>query len=469
VVLPGFNDAHVHVWKVGALLTDWLDVRGVTRLPDLLERLQAFAATRPEGAWILARGYNEAVLEERRHPTRDDLDAALPGRPVLMIRTCAHIAVAGTRALEIAGIGPDAVPPPGGEIDREADGRPTGILRETAMGLVQNRLPAPGRPDYERMILAGCRHLAALGVTSATDPAVHPELLDAYLALDERGELPIRLNLLAIRRPDGGTETFPLPRRHVSDFLRVDSVKFFADGGLSGATAALRVPYRHADTRGVLRFEEDDLFELAREAHLAGLRIGTHAIGDAAIAMVLRVYERLAALAPGPRHRIEHLGLPGAGHLERMAAGGFLAVPQAIFLRELGANFRRYLPEVYLERAYPLRSILEAGIGMALSTDAPVVRDVSPLAGIACAVLRRDAVGVPLAPREVIGISEALRAYTLGGAVASGDEDNRGTLEPGKWADFVVLDGDPLRTPPDALEQLRVEETWVGGRRIHPA
>jgi predicted amidohydrolase YtcJ len=468
VILPGFNDAHVHVWKVGALLTEWLDVRGIDSMDGLCAALREFAAARPGDSWLFARGYNEALFAEGRHPTRADLDAAIPDRPVLMIRTCAHIAVANSRALEISGIDAGTTPPPGGEIERGAGGNPTGLLRETAVGLVQQHLPPPTRERYERMILAGCHHLASLGVTSATDPAVHPELLDAYRALDARGELPIRINAMAIRRPDGGTQTYPLPEKHVSPFLRVDSVKFFADGGLSGATAALRVPYRHDETRGVLRFGEDELFDLAREAHIGGYRIGTHAIGDEAIDQVLRVYERLGALGPGARHRIEHFGLPDAGHLRRMAEGRFIAVPQAIFLRELGANFRRYLPPAYLERAYPLRAMLDAGIEVALSTDAPVVRDASPFAGIQSALLRRDASGQTLAPGQAIGINEALRAYTLGGAIASGDGDNRGTLAPGKWADFVVLNANPLATRPEELGAIRVEETWVAGRRVYP-
>ncbi len=438
-LLPGFNDAHVHVWKVGHLLTSMLDVRDEQSIQQLIRDIRAFSTTLPEGAWFQGRGYNEARFVEDRHPTRRDLDEACPERPAWLIRTCAHIAVANTRALQIAGISRNTAPPPGGIIERDESGEPTGVLRETALGLVANHIPKPSRTDYERMITAGCRHLLSLGVTSATDPAVHPELLEAYVSLNTRGELPIRMNLLAIRRPDGGTETLPLPEKIHHPFLRCDSIKLFADGGLSGATAALSESYSHANTHGVLRLTSDELVELAHDAHVKDYRVCTHAIGDIAIEAALTAYELLHRETPGCRHRIEHFGLPSSDHLRRMAEGRFIAVPQAIFLRELGVNFRKYLPEGWLTRTYPLRSMLATGIDVALSTDGPVVCDLNPLAGVCAAVTRLDSSNNPIAPQESISVNEAIRAYTLGGAIASGCEKERGTIAPGMDADFAIL------------------------------
>jgi hypothetical protein len=465
-LMPGFNDAHVHLWKVGNLLTGMLDVRGVLGLAELSQLVAEFAGPLPSGRWFEGRGYNEATLREGRHPTCHDLDMALGERPGLLIRTCAHIAVANSAALRIAGIGRDTQPPPGGIIERDERGEPTGILHETALGLVQRVIPPPTRDDYERMILAGCRHQLALGITSATDPAVFPELIGAYRHLAEQGKLPQRVNLMAIRRPDGGSETYPLPAKIHSDFLRLDTVKFFADGGLSGATAALRRPYRHADTRGVLRFGEEELFGLALEAHRAGFRIGTHAIGDEAIDQVLRVYERLTADGPGLRHRIEHLGLPDDDLLRRMAHGQYIAVPQAIFIDELGQNFRRYIDDEYLARAYPLRRVLDAGITLALSSDAPVVKNDNPLSGIKAAVTRRDREGHFIGADQGITVPECLHAYTMGGAIASGEERWQGSLERGKWADLILLSHDPTRVAPEELDRIKVEAVFVGGELV---
>ena len=464
-LIPGFVDAHAHIWKIGHLLTTLLDVRGAASLGDVATRLRAHAGRFPPGTWLQGRGYNEARFSDGRAPTRADLDAAVSDRPVVLMRTCAHIVVCNSRALEEAGIGRDTEAPAGGEIDRGADGEPTGVLRETAMGLVLRLIPRPTQDEYDAMITAALRHQLSLGITSTTDAGVAPELLDTYRRIDGEGRLPARVNVMALRVVDG-VGPVPLPaRRHHSDRLRIDTVKFFADGGLSGATAALSVPYRHADTRGVLRFQDDELLAFAREAHDAGWRIATHAIGDMAIDQVLRVYE---ACGRGPlRHRIEHFGLPTADHLARAARAGVIAAPQTVFVHALGRNFRQYLPDALLARAYPVRAMLDAGVTVALSSDAPVVEDDSPLRGMQAALLRRDADGEAIAPAEAITIDEALDAYTRGGAVASGDDGDRGRLQPGMLADLAVVSGDLRTTPAEALTSLRVTQTWIGGQQVY--
>lgn len=463
-LIPGFTDAHVHVWKVGHLLTTMLDLRGTRSLGEMGSAMRSFAARLPEGAWLQARGYNEATLAEGRHPTRADLDRVAPDRPACLIRTCAHIAVANSRALELAGIGRDTAPPPGGAIERDDRGEPTGVLHETALGLVTRAIPPPTRQDYERMILAAAQHQLSLGITGATDPAVTPELIDAYKALDARGELPVRMDLLAIRRPDGGSETLPLPEKYQSRRLHIAGVKFFTDGGLSGATAALSVPYRHAPTQGVLRFETAELLELALEAHRAGYRIATHAIGDAAIEQALGVYEALERDCEGPIHRIEHLGLPTAEHLRRMAALDTIAVSQPTFLHDLGANFERYLPVGWEDRPYPYRAMRDAGVRLAFSSDAPVVRDDNPLLGMRCALTRKSAEGRAIGPDQALTGEEALLCYTAYGSMASGGA--RGLIARLYDADLVVLSGNPLETLAEELTNLKVDATFVAGRQV---
>lgn len=469
-LLPGFNDAHVHVWKLGLLLTVQVDARSAVA-PDIgtiVQRFRDRAVGLPAGTWITGRGYNETSLPERRHLTRADLDAASSDHPIALTRTCGHMIVANSAALAAAGITRNMPNPPGGVIVRDEHGEPTGLLQETAMGLLNRAMPATDDATMATGIRAAMRHQLALGITSATDPLLTPAILEVYRQLERDGALAVRINGLPIRRPDGGTETLPLPERFVSDTLRVDCVKFFADGGLSGATAAISEPYKVTGDCGVLRFDTDDLFELAWEAHEAGFRIGTHAIGDVALDQVIGVYEALHARKPntGLRHRIEHLGLPSADHLRRAAAMDVIAVPQTIFISALGGAFRRYLPDAFIPRCYPVRAMLDAGLTVALSSDAPVVADDNPLPGMKAAIDRRDPSGEPLAPEQGIRAHEALYAYTMGGAIASGDADNRGSLTPGKWADMVVLSGDPLAASPDALLDLRAEQTYVGGRLV---
>ncbi len=339
--------------------------------------------------WLTGRGYNEADLPEHRHLTRADLDAASTEHPIALTRTCGHMIVANSRALELAGITADTPNPPGGVIVRDEHGEPTGLLQETATGLLD--IPTPDDETLARAIREANYHQLRLGITSATDPLLTPDHLRVYRQLEADGDLAVRVNGLPIRRPDGAAKiTYPLPEKYVSDTLRIDCVKFFADGGLSGATAAISEPYKITGEKGVLRFEDEELLELMWEAHHAGFRIGTHAIGDRALDQVISVYETLNARQPGLRHRIEHLGLPNLQHLRRLKAINAIAVPQTVFLPALGSAFRRYLPDDYFERCYPVRSMLDEGLTVALSSDAPVVPDDNPLLGIKAALDRLD-------------------------------------------------------------------------------
>jgi predicted amidohydrolase YtcJ len=470
-LLPGFNDAHVHVWKLGLLLTVQVDARGdaAPDIPTIAAKFRQRAAETPPGVWLSGRGYNEAVLPEKRHPSRYDLDAASTEHPIALTRTCGHMIVANSRALELAGITRDTPDPHGGLIERDEHGEPTGLLIETAQGLITRVMTEPDDATMARAIRAAMSHQLALGITSATDPLLTPSHLRVYHQLEAEGLLSVRINGLPIRRPDGGTETLPLPERYVSNTLRIDCVKFFADGGLSGATAAVSIPYQVTGTKGVLRFEDDELIALMQEAHDAGFRIATHAIGDTAIEQVISAYEAIQRANPQPlRHRIEHLGLPTDDHLRRCKALSVIIAPQTVFLYALGATYRRYLPDIFFDRAYPVRAMIDAGLTVALSSDAPVVPDDNPLLGMKAALDRKDKSGeLVIAPDQAITAYEALYGYTMGGAIASGDDDNRGSLSIGKWADMIVVDGDPLATPADALPDLRVVQTYVGGRCVY--
>ncbi|MDX2140974.1 MAG: amidohydrolase [Chloroflexota bacterium] len=480
-LLPGFNDAHVHIWKLGLLLTVQVDARKAAApdIPAIVARFRKRAQITSADTWLTGRGYNEAELPERRHLTRYDLDAASREHPIALTRTCGHMIVANSRALQLAGITRNTPDPHGGTIVRDEHGEPTGLLQETAQGLITRVIPPENERVMAEAIKACMRHQLALGITSATDPLLAPLHLRVYQQLEAAGDLSVRVNGLPIRRPDGGTETLPLPERYVSPTLRIDCVKFFADGGLSGATAAVSLPYKVTGETGVLRFETDELIALMQEAHDAGLRIATHAIGDVALEQVITAYEALykrqgrdginpvPTNAPHLRHRIEHLGLPSAEHLHRCKALDVFAVPQTIFLHALGTTYRRYLPDAFYPRCYPVRAMLDAGLTVALSSDAPVVPDDNPLLGIKAAIDRKDSNGEPIAPEQAISAHEALYAYTMGGALASGDEGNRGSLTPGKWADMVVLSGDPLAMQPDDLHALRVQQTYVGGHLVY--
>ncbi len=471
---PGFEDAHAHIWKIGHLLTTMLDLRQVRSIVELEGKLRERDAVLPQGVWLLGRGFNEALLAEKRRPTRIDLDRASTSRPIVLTRACGHIYAVNSVALRLAGVTAETVPPTGGVIECDDAGAPNGILHETAMGLIQKVLPPPTSADYEAMITAALQHQLTHGITASSNCGVNPELLAVYREMDRRNLLPARMNVMPLRRVDGVDHALPLPQQWHSEFLRVDTVKFLADGGLSGATAALSQPYRNnpsSSSQGVLRFDRAELYALCREAHDAGWRIATHAIGDVAIGQVLDIYEdiyeRTASQPSRLAHRIEHFGLPTPADVRRAARLGIIAAPQTIFLHALGQNFLEVLPKDMVARSYPVRDMLEHGMTVALSSDAPVVEDDSPLMGMQSAVLRQCRDGQQIAPEQSITIEQALYAYTMGGAIAAGASATRGSIRAGKWADFAVLTGDPLTTAPELLGAIHVDMTFVAGCKVY--
>lgn len=462
-VMPGFNDAHVHVWKVGQLESFVIDLRGIGSISELIDKLKVSAAKLPAGTWITGRGFNEQVLAEKRMPEKEDLDAISTQHPIYLIRTCAHIGVVNTLALQYAGINENTTATPGGVIGRQSNGEPTGIFYETALGLITNHIPPPTTAEYKQMILIGARRLLEVGVTSATDPAVHPELLQAYYEVYHEKSSPVRFNLMPILLPDGGNKPYPIPEKFDSDSLSVQTVKFFSDGGLSGKTAALTRAYKNSTDRGVLRLQRNVFFALANEAQQKGFRIGTHAIGDEAIALVIDVYKSLYELYGDTRNRIEHLGLPTAQHIDDLAKYRFVCVPQPIFLAELGENFIHALDEYYLNQCYPAKSLLAKDIPLAYSTDAPVVKDINPWRGIKAAVTRSTSAGNFIAAHEAVSVEDALFAYTMGSAYAEQKEMVKGSIEKGKLADFIILNQNPLAVAAAEIETVHVLATYVNG------
>jgi predicted amidohydrolase YtcJ len=467
-LLPGFNDSHVHVWKVGQLLSGILDLRSLRSLEELKALLKKRDRELPPGSWLLGRGYNEVLLAEGRQPTRQDLDRSAPHRPVALTRTCGHMVAANSRALALAGIDRNTKDPPGGALVRDDAGEPSGVLQETAIGLLRAVMPEPTPSEYADMVRAGIEAQLTKGITSASEAGANPNLISAYRALDRENGLKHRMHVMAMRLSEQDGKPLPLPERWVSPFLRLDAVKLFADGGLSGATAALKSPYRHGAGRGLLRLFEEEIFSHSLDAQSAGFRVCTHAIGDAAIDAALGAYERLQERG-GRGHRLEHFGLPDRRQIERAFRAGAIAAPQTVFLHALGGNFRHYLTDEYLERCYPIRSMLRGGLVVALGSDAPVVPDDRPLLGVQAAVSRRTQEGDGIAPGEAIRVEEALFGYTMGGALASGDADNRGSLAAGKWADLVLLDRNPCQVEVEEIESVRVLATYVSGRRAYAA
>lgn len=464
VVLPGFCDAHIHIWKVGQLLTDWLDVRSTTGMLDLQERLESFARTATSKDWITARGFNEQRFSPAQVPDRYDLDEVISDRPVFLMRTCAHQAVLNSKALEVCNINAGTVAPYGGQIEKDERGEPTGILHETALGLVTPLLPKLSEADYIRYFVAAGKELQKWGVTAACDPGVDDTIMKAYRKAEAGKELPIKLNVMGLGLHDDGSVA-TLPERYFSDFLTVSTIKFFSDGALSGKTAALNTDYPGSNQKGMLRLEKDTFRGQLSGILAKSYNVATHAIGDRAIEFMLEAYQEQRTIYKDNILRIEHCGLPDDAMKDRMAASTIDVVTQPIFLKELGANITANLPDGYLERCYPVRSLLERGIRCAFSTDAPVVRSLNPFVGILSAITRSDGGNGYIAREEAITKQCGVTLYSRAAAELSECGSYQGQLAPGSPADFIVL----RQTEPeyDKEDLPQVVQTYINGKCVY--
>lgn len=475
VVLPGFNDAHVHLWKMGMLLTQ-VNARPavVPSINDLIKAFADRAAQTPAGTWIEGRGYDETRLSERRHPTRADLDVAAPAHPVVLGRTCGHVLVANSCALRLAGIGVGTPDPAGGQIERDVDGEPSGVLRETAMALVRAVQPAPSAGELAHALVEAARLCLPLGITSIGEPGVDPRTLAIYQQLDAAGHLPLRCDVMAMTLLPNG-ERVPVPQLWYGQRVKVDTVKLFADGGLSSGTAALSIPYRGRHDCGLPRFPIEQLIDEVCQIYGAGVCVAVHAIGDQAIGDVLDAFaacrrsDSVDRIGLTPRLRIEHCGLPNSTHLARARSLGVGIATQPAFLYDLGDAFLHHLPDALVPQCYPFAAMLSAGLSVAFSSDGPVIGDINPLLGLQAAALRQTRTGCVIAPAQEISIAQALRCFTIGSAIVSGMGQRLGRLAPGYFADCVVLSDDPFRVPVERLLEIQVEQTYVGGDLVYAA
>lgn len=485
-VVPGFNDAHCHLSHIGEA-TLQVDLRpgAVNTLDELLDAVGAFAATAEKGSWVVGAGYDQNYLGE--HPTAEQLDGVSHGHPVYLVHNSRHMGVANTAAFELAGFpGRNNVPvPTGGGVLKDDAGRAVGLLQETARSLVQDHIPAKTVEDVAELVAAGSKAVLELGITSITEPGIGaPEHigmsrfdLAGFQLAKERGQLGVRATVMPYlttlhtiaEAEQAGHKLYSLDLGLRSgmgdDFLRIGPSKVLSDGSLIGRSAFMCCDYDLDEgNRGFLQFPEGTLRERLIGAHLAGWQLAVHAIGDAALDLVMDIFEQAQELAPRPdaRHRIEHASVASDEQIARMASLGLIPVPQGRFIHELGDGVIRAMGEERAEIAYRVKGFLDAGIELPASTDAPVV-DANPILNIASLVNRTTATGRPFGPEERITVAQAVRAYTVGSAHAVHEDSYKGTLDHGYLADFVVLSDDLFEIPVENLATVTVTATVVGG------
>ena len=473
-LLPGFIDAHLHISVYG---TSKLGVdckaSGITSVRDLLEALKEQAKRTPPGEWVRASGFDENNMAEKRYPTIAELDQVSTEHPVFVMRTCAHHSIANSLAMRRAGYDRDTPDPQGGRIDRDANGELTGFLVETAH---MKMFEAAGfsEEEFRLALRLASEDFVAKGITSIHDAGGYGA--DNFRAMQkavQAGDVKVRIYAIIcalnqseefVRRMiEAGVVTGTGDHR-----FRIGPAKVFTDGASIAPTMAMREPFEgRPDDRGILYYEQDELNRILGEAHVRGYQITAHAQGDRAIEMLLNCFE--AALAAHPRdnhrHRIEHAGVSAPDLVQRMARLGVVPIPNPAFIYDHGDSYVRNIGE-RAGHMFPVRDLLDHGIVAAGASDAPVT-DFNPLTGIHAAVNRLSKTGQEVGVNQRVGLMEAIRLFTWNGAYASFEEDVKGSIEPGKLADLVVLEGRILDVAPERIKDLQVELTMIDGECVY--
>lgn len=471
MVVPGFIDTHVHFATGGAGLAS-VQLRDAQTPVEFSRRIAEFATTVAPGEWLLNGTWDHENWGGEL-PHREWIDAHTPDNPVWVMRLDGHMALANSHALELAGVDADTPDVEGGEIVRDADGRPTGILKDNAMALVDAVVPPPSEAQLERQLRAAMQHAAAQGVTTVHDMAGWASQ-QAYRRLLAAGNLDTRIYSVVPLRDWERLRDEVAARGTGNDWLRIGGLKGFMDGSLGSHTAAMFEPFTDApDDRGFLINPLDDMRRWIEGADAAGLQVMVHAIGDRAIRDLLDIYLDVSEQngARDRRFRIEHAQHIHPDDIPRFAAQNVIASMQPYHAIDDGRWAEKVIGAERAQTTYAFRSLILSGADVAFGSDW-FVAPVKPLLGIYAAVTRRTLDGAHpdgWVPSQKIDVEHALRAYTSVAAYASFDEADKGALVPGKLADFVVLDRDLTRIAPADIRNARVLRTVVGGRTVFEA
>ena len=476
-VLPGFIEPHSHISFYAAQLLQ-VDCSPQTNktIEDVKNSIHARAKAVEPGTWITGCGYDDTLIDDKRHLNRNDLNEAAPENPVLIFHVTGHLFYTNSLGLKIGGITRETPQPVGGEIDKDDHGEPTGLLREpAAVESVAVHVPLTTDEEFHEVLPRAIRHFHQAGITSCHDAAIGysgegPALFKAYQTLEARGDLTLRIYMTILERLYRDIIKTGLCPGFGSEHLKLGSVKLFQDGSIQALTAALSEPYNNrSDFKGNLIMPQEALNEMVETYHRKGFQIAVHANGDRAIESVLTAMEKADRLYPGHgahRHMIIHCQMASDDQIQRMKV---LGVIPNYFVNHVyywgDRHVALFLGAERARRIDPLQSTLDQGWKFVLHSDLPVT-PVDPLFSIHTAVNRVTREDRVLGKAERISPMAALKAYTTHAAFCSFEEDIKGSIEPGKLADFVVLSDDPLTVEPEALKDIQVLATAVGGLMV---
>ncbi len=472
-VLPGLIDAHGHVFGLGAMLTQ-LDLSTSTSLAGALKSVAAYAAANPNQAWLHGRGWNQEIWKLGRFPTAAELDGAVSDRPVWLKRVDGHAGWANTRALKLAGITRSTPDPAGGKIMRDANGNATGVLVDAAQDLVNKVLPKQTEAEARTTLDRSLAEIARVGLTSVHDAGIETGNDRLYRDYADHGKLTARVYGMI-----GGTERDfdqlsakgPL-KTYANDMYALRAVKLYSDGALGSRGAALLEPYSDEPKSHGLLFRSDaEIRAMMQKAMKKGYQVNVHAIGDAGNHQILDGYEQLVrqTATSGLRHRIEHAQVVTLADIARFKAIGIIPSMQPTHATSDMNMAEQRVGAERIKGAYAWRTFLKQGSHIACGSDFPV-ESPNPFYGIHAAVTRQDAKGQPAAgwhADQAMTLPEAFRCFTLDAAFAAHQENLVGSLEAGKWADFIVIDQDLFKMPARDIYKTGVLQTWVAGRQVY--
>ncbi|MFN6963784.1 MAG: amidohydrolase [Pyrinomonadaceae bacterium] len=471
LIIPGFNDAHVHFLETGQQLSS-VELRSAKTPEEFVQRIRDFAAKLPKGRWILGGKWDHENWTPSSLPTAAMIDAVTPDNPVFIDRLDGHMALANSLAMKLAGVDKNTKDVPGGEIVRDASGNPAGVFKDNGMGYINKVIPAPSFEESLEAAQAASEHAASLGVTSVTDVSAGTDV-GVYQELLRQGKLKTRIYGCSTLSDYKRWERTGVRYAFGDAMLRVGCLKGYADGSLGSTTAWFFEPYLDAPTSTGLAMDVAKAESDTLAADKAGLQVNIHAIGDRANAEILNIFEKAARVngARDRRFRIEHAQHLRQEDIARFGKLGVVASMQPFHIIDDGRWAWKRLDEKRLKGTYAFRSLLDSGAVLAFGSDSPVA-PLDPLLGVYAAVTRRtldDKNPNGWILEQKISVDEAVRAFTWGSAYGEFQENVKGTLEVGKVADFVMLSDDIFTVDPVKIRDARVLMTVVDGRVVYEA
>ncbi|MGD0521431.1 MAG: amidohydrolase [Terracidiphilus sp.] len=465
-LFPGFNDAHTHLGSAGRTKLN-VDLTGVQSLAAMLAQIQTFAKEAPAGHWLTGGNWDHTLWPQKTLPTRQDLDKVTAGHPAFLDRIDGHIAIANSAALAAAGITGKTIPPLGGAIDLDANGEPTGILRESAKALVEKIIPPPSHEERRRGDELAIADALAHGVTSVQDFSDWKDFL-VFEELEKEGKLNLRITeWLPFAAPLATVKAMRAHHDLNDPMLHTGFLKGFMDGSLGSRTAALKAPYSDdPGNTGLPQYTQPELNRMAVEWAQAGFQLGFHAIGDKAASMALDAYEQ-PSVSRLARNRIEHAQVVDPADIQRFARLGVIASMQpSHLLTDMNWGEDRLGPQ-RAAWSYAWKAFLDAGVPLAFGTDYPV-EPITPFRGLYAAVTRMNEAGTKsYFPQNKLTRGQALYAYTQGSAYAEFAETHKGKLEPGYDADFILIDRNLYTIAAPEILHTVVLETYVAGKMVY--